>query len=506
MESAKRWMKRIAILGLVAILALPVSVALANWLNPPAAIVNDLAIGANPSSVYGMTFQPDRQTFYAKGRHWIFYINNDSDFVYKTALDNGVFGAETELVATTGIYGMEMAVFYDATNDKVHYARHDMTPAPDEVKYRMGVPNADGTITWAAVEQTIATTPAALLTWRTTITVDETGMPIVAWIDTDGVGTDGIVYVERSTTANGTWTQDAAFTTTFVAGGGTAVDGTGTMTGSPVTLVSGANTPTITVEGTFTITLPQGTTGTAVSDGWAITGSPVTLTEGANVITVEAGGAGTITINTTEARHAWLVAVTPCNNVGDVIEVEWSWEDTSGGADDGDIGVYAKKYNTGTGWAAIDTVVAKGSMHATRPDAFSFFDVGASVYVLYTDVTGNVMYRVRSSIQTWNACAAAVQILAAGAGGVYCPTISGYRTSDTGDDLIAIVHDDNDITYSIYEFETITWSAFTTAWTTPAAADTISRHIATVPLVPPDLPPLVLPTVLPPVLPPSPLL
>ena len=83
----RKWLKRIGLIMLVAILALPISVVVANWLNPPASIVTDLAIGLNPSSVYGMTFQPDRQTFYAAGRHWIFYINDDSDFVYKVFRD-----------------------------------------------------------------------------------------------------------------------------------------------------------------------------------------------------------------------------------------------------------------------------------------------------------------------------------------------------------------------------------------------------------------------------------
>lgn len=80
---------------------------------------------------------------------------------------------------------------------------------------------------------------------------------------------------------------------------GSVADGTGTMTGSPVTLAPGVNTPTVTVEGTFVVTLPVGMTGTATSDGWVITGSPVALVAGANTITVEAGGAGTISITAT---------------------------------------------------------------------------------------------------------------------------------------------------------------------------------------------------------------
>lgn len=467
----RKWLKRIGLITLVAILTLPISVVLANWLNPPATIVSDLAIGANPSSVYGMTFQPDRQTFYAVGRHWIFYINNDSDFVYKTALDNGVFGAETELFATTGIYGMEMAVFYDAASNTVHYARHDMTPAPDEVKYRMGTPNTNGTITWAAVEQTVSQVPAALLTWRTTIAVDEAGYPWVAWIDTDGTNAFGLLYVESSSTKNGTWTEDEAQT---FGSGGIAADGTGTMTGSPVTLDIGLNQPTVTVEGTFTITLPIGGSGTATTGGWTITDSPVALVEGVNTITVQAGGAGTIDIDLDLDEHVWFAALTPLAPATKMIEVEWSAENQA----THDVGVYASVFDTDTNtWTTRDTVVAEGSMHATRPDAFSFYDLGSAVYTTYTDDSANVMFRVRSSIQTWVACAAAVNIKAAGAD-IYIPTLTGYALSPSGDDMLCVVHDVNDVWYSIRDFETATFGAWNLAWSTPLPVDAISRHIA----------------------------
>ena len=79
-------------------------------------------------------------------------------------------------------------------------------------------------------------------------------------------------------------------------GSGTCTNGTGIMTGSPVTLVVGANTPTVTAAGTFTVVLPTGSTGTAATGGWTVTGSPQALVAGNNTVTVEAGGTGTITI------------------------------------------------------------------------------------------------------------------------------------------------------------------------------------------------------------------
>ena len=472
MKNWAKWVKRSLVVLLAVTLILPTSIALANWLGTPATIVSDLADGGLPASTYGITMQPDKQTFYAAGRHWIFYINDDSDFVYKTALTNGVFGAETELVAITGIYGFEMGVWYDKTNNKVHYARHSMNGLdPDTVNYRMGTPNADGTITWAAVEQTVAIVPADLLTWRTFICVDEDGYPWVGYIDTDGVNTFGLLYVESSSTKNGTWTEDV---TQRFGAGGIAADGTGTMTGSPVQLDIGLNQPTVTVAGTFTITLPIGCTGTAATGGWVITGSPVALTEGVNTITVELGGAGTIDITVGDDDFVWFGSITPIGTDSAKVEVQWSCEDISGNVN----GLYASVYDTGTGWSTRDTVVAEGSLSATRPDAFSFHDIGSAMYVVYTASDGTIQFRVRSQIQTWLACAAAVQIKDAGAT-ERIPTLSGYSIDPTGEDLICIVHENAYIWYNIMDFSTDTWWGWIEAWHTPVVADdVISRHIA----------------------------
>ena len=101
----------------------------------------------------------------------------------------------------------------------------------------------------------------------------------------------------------------------------TITNGTGTITSSPVALTIGANTPTVTVAGTFTVVLPKGITGTVATGGWTVSGSPVTLTEGGSTtITVSAGGSGTITIT---------LATVPCairlgsvtENVADYCEI-----------------------------------------------------------------------------------------------------------------------------------------------------------------------------------------
>jgi hypothetical protein len=455
---------------IMAIIA-PVAV-LAATLASPAAIVTDL--DTTPDSLEGINTMPCHNTFYAAGRHWILYVNDDGDVTFESST-YGYTWAEQEAVASTSLYGFEVASWYDTASGTIHYARHKIiADVDDAVVYRMGTPNADGTITWAAIEQTVSGTPGALATWRTTIAVDEEGYPWVAWIDTDGTHTFSQVFVESSITKNGTWTEGVKQT---FGSGGIAVDGTGTMTGSPVYLDIGANTPTVTVAGTFTITLPIGGTGTATTGGWTITNSPVSLVSGANEITVEIGGAGTITIDLDLDVFPWFVGLTPVDS-DKQIQVAWSQEDTSGGVNDGDMDLQACLYDDDTGWDAPQQVVAVGALNEARPDAFSFYDHGSAMWVAYTDESGVVVAGARSQIQSW--AEASFSDIKDVPGTAYYPTISGYRMNSggLGEDLICIVHSAVEVDYSIYTFAG-TWSAWNLVWVVPDLAnDVISRHVA----------------------------
>jgi hypothetical protein len=76
---------------------------------------------------------------------------------------------------------------------------------------------------------------------------------------------------------------------------------TGTITGSPVSLILGNNTPTVTVAGTFDVYVPKGATANVTSGGWTVTDSPKQLYyagngTATNTITVQGGGAGNITV------------------------------------------------------------------------------------------------------------------------------------------------------------------------------------------------------------------
>ena len=100
------------------------------------------------------------------------------------------------------------------------------------------------------------------------------------------------------------------------------VNGTGTMTGSPVTLALGANTPTITAAGTFTVTLPYGCTATVATGGWTVTGSPVACAAGTSTsFTAEAGGSSTVTITVT-ANPAAIQLGVATNNAASYTQIK----------------------------------------------------------------------------------------------------------------------------------------------------------------------------------------
>ena len=101
--------------------------------------------------------------------------------------------------------------------------------------------------------------------------------------------------------------EDLDYSTAF---GATIEDGTGTLPVTPLVLVEGANTVTITGTGTFLVELVKGTEGTAVTDadllGAVVTSSPVDLVYGVSTITVTLAGTNefTITVNLVNTQTA----------------------------------------------------------------------------------------------------------------------------------------------------------------------------------------------------------
>jgi len=107
-----------------------------------------MGVKLNTSTSSTATHMPhQRASFYGAGRHWVFYTDG-INFGYRSSVDGKTWSAFTAIRGAT--IGRLFSVWYDGTY--VHYVI-----APEGVRaytyYRRGVPNADGSITWSAPEQ-----------------------------------------------------------------------------------------------------------------------------------------------------------------------------------------------------------------------------------------------------------------------------------------------------------------------------------------------------------------
>jgi len=136
-----------------------------------------------------------RQSFYAKGLHWVFYFYNMA-IRYRVSADGLNWSAPTLVTGTS--YGDFFSLHYDGTY--VHYVCTSWGP---RIWYRRGVPNSNGTISWGAEEQDIPVLKD-FYTTDPTITVDSEGYP---WVGCYGENLEPLIC--KSGQNNGTWTSNA---------------------------------------------------------------------------------------------------------------------------------------------------------------------------------------------------------------------------------------------------------------------------------------------------------
>jgi hypothetical protein len=140
-----------------------------------------------------------RKALFANGRFWIFYCDGN-DMVYNSSTDGSNWGnsepirKELRYVAD----GYDFSVWFDGTY--VHYAAYYRIG--NDLFYRRGLPNSDGTIDWDN-EQTVTD-----YLERPSICIDSEAYP---WIGYSDGTSSGHAYVTKSSTNDGTWTTDSAF-------------------------------------------------------------------------------------------------------------------------------------------------------------------------------------------------------------------------------------------------------------------------------------------------------
>ncbi|KUO40634.1 MAG: hypothetical protein APZ16_04455 [Candidatus Hadarchaeum yellowstonense] len=155
-------------------------------------VVIDPSLVGTSTTAYATLYPPQRKSFYANGRFWVFY-SNGTNMVYHTSTDGSTWSIENSIRISNN--GYLFSVWFDGNYLHYTYASNSA------IYYRRGTPNSDGTITWSASEQTVSTTYNYAN--RPIVSVDSNGYVWVGYYDYDG--TNYCPYVIRSGNNDGTW-------------------------------------------------------------------------------------------------------------------------------------------------------------------------------------------------------------------------------------------------------------------------------------------------------------
>lgn len=184
------------ILGFSALLLLSLLV------NNTAAQSVEVSLVTTNDVYYGLTWNYQRGTVYAKGRHWIFYWQNAGQTLKYISSVTGTGDWGNEGTIDTTVHYSYFCVWYDSARDLLHlaYTRHDGTRWA-YLHYRSAIPNSDGTLTLGARYN--AHYESSQEARHLFICVDTNGRPYIAFQRTDG--TYYRAWLTRSSTNDGTW-------------------------------------------------------------------------------------------------------------------------------------------------------------------------------------------------------------------------------------------------------------------------------------------------------------
>ena len=163
------------------------------WLrNAVYPVVIDPSVVGTSTSYYATASPSQRKSFYAAGRFWVFYYDG-ANMVYHTSTNGLSWSAA--ITVRAAYWGSSFSIWFDGTY--LHYAYG----SGGSIYYRRGTPNADGTITWSAAEQTVSTTYNHV--YYPHISVDSNGYVWIGYRDCDG--TTHYPYVIKSGYNDGIW-------------------------------------------------------------------------------------------------------------------------------------------------------------------------------------------------------------------------------------------------------------------------------------------------------------
>ena len=160
----------------------------------------DPATVATSTSRFAVSYGHQRKGFYAAGLFWAFYTDG-TNAVYEHSHD-GTTWAEGATSIGAATFGAHFSIWFDGTY--VHYARANN----NDLFYRRGTPENDGTITWSAAEQTAYDGNGTDKYTNPCITVDTNGYAWIGALYYDG--SDATPYALKNDENDGTWALDFA--------------------------------------------------------------------------------------------------------------------------------------------------------------------------------------------------------------------------------------------------------------------------------------------------------
>ena len=137
-----------------------------------------------------------RKIFYANGRFWVFYFDNG--YIYYRSSNDGISWSDAiQLRSVNNPY--DFSLWFDG--QYLHYVCID----GQNIYYRRGIPNPDGSITWSADEQLVLTSSESIK--FPFIAVDSFGYPWIVYI----IRTYGAVMAVKSSRNDGVWETESGF-------------------------------------------------------------------------------------------------------------------------------------------------------------------------------------------------------------------------------------------------------------------------------------------------------
>lgn len=347
-------------------------------------------------------------TWYSADRHWVMYTEDD-DVICSSTTDYGATWYSFNVTSGTQSIFRNLAVWYDEGTNLVHYARVEQRPGNttdgDIIYHRAGTPLTAGTINWIEAEVGIEEGASNALIGTITIACDRSGFPYIAWTEDeyDMGNSTGHYWVEvsDSDTNDGTWVEDNAYAWEEFEAAEVPYYG---------------------------------------HDYDALYGDGNWTAVAVNLVPIEGAGSNKM-------------------------HLSWSMEEMNGTHT---AGIDATIYDSIAGWGNLTWVVPPDITNGLYPDvrgeiAFSAYNSDTSIYFVYADWIGALLYQEKSGAESWdeiNGIGNWTTIMPTG--GYNYPAIAGYAADGAGDSLIVVYHDGGSLYYDTKPYGP---GGFTGTWT-----------------------------------------